>query len=284
MVLTRRAISMIVLLLLAFTGIGFAETLVGDGGNNTFTIGLGNNTVYAAGGSDTVAVPLFPDEYVFTQTAANQYTARYHGFTSILDSVEYIQFGTRFNTVLPIATLLPGLVQENLAKLTDIYLAFFGRAPDVEGLEYWQEQHLEKGMSLSEISMRFSWEPEAKALFPTETSNAQLITAVYRNCFGRDPDQGGFNYWMERLGQLDPQSGEYLNERGAFIGELLLGAYADTSGPEDRGLLINRHTVALYYVNRLSIQPGEGFDASINDLLALVKMDYGYALQCRARD
>jgi hypothetical protein len=110
-------------------------------------------------------------------------------------------------------------------------------------------------------------------LFPVEASNAQLITAVYRNSFGRDPDGPGYDYWMKRLGALDPRSGEYLNERGSFIGELILGAYATTSGEEDRTLLTNKHDVALYYVNRLSAAPAEDFDKSIDALLILVSGD-----------
>jgi hypothetical protein len=66
-----------------------------------------------------------------------------------------------------------------------------------------------------------------------------------------------------------------LNERGAFVGEVILGAYAPTSGEEDRMLLTNRHETAMYYVNRLAADVGEGFDAAINDLLARVSGDAG---------
>ena len=61
-----------------------------------------------------------------------------------------------------------------------------------------------------------------------------------------------------------------LNDRGAFVGEVILGAYAPTSGVEDRNLLTNRHEVAMYYVNQLSVQQLEGFDAAINTLLTRV--------------
>jgi hypothetical protein len=96
------------------------------------------------------------------------------------------------------------------------------------------------------------------------------VRLVYVNSFGREPDVGGWDWWTARLDSLDPHDPQYLNNRGAFVGELLLGAYAITSGPEDRTLLTNKHDVAMAYVNALSVHPQEGFDGAINDLLARV--------------
>ena len=64
-----------------------------------------------------------------------------------------------------------------------------------------------------------------------------------------------------------------LSDRGAFVGEVILGAYAPSSGAEDRALLTHRHEAAMYYVNRLSVDPSEGFDAAINGLLSRVTGD-----------
>jgi hypothetical protein len=174
---------------------------------------------------------------------------------------------------VPLAELTSGRAQDSLAKLTDLYLAFFGRAPDVGGLEYWQEILLESGRDFATISADFAWSPEAQALFPQGGSNRDFVRAVYLNCFGREPDTLGWDWWTDRLNALDPNDPQYLNNRGSFVGELILGAYAPTSGAEDRNLLTNRHEVAMDYVNRLVLQPGEGFDAAINDLLERVTGD-----------
>jgi len=220
-----------------------------------------------------VRLPLFPNQFHFSSPGGSQFNASYLGFTTALINVEYVEFGTHFQTRLPITAMLSGQVQDQLAKLTDVYLAFFGRAPDVEGLEYWQEQLLEKGRSFKDISMDFSWSTEAQALFPSGSSNRDFVKTVYLNCFGRLPDPGGWDYWTNKLNALNPNDPNFLNDRGAFVGELLLGAYAPTSGPEDRGLLTNRHEAALYYANELVLQPGEGFDESIDDLLKKVTDD-----------
>jgi hypothetical protein len=57
------------------------------------------------------------------------------------------------------------------------------------------------------------------------------------------------------------------------VGEVILGAYAPSSGEEDRALLTHRHEAAMYYVNQLSNTPSEGFDPAINTLLARVTGD-----------
>jgi len=154
-----------------------------------------------------------------------------------------------------------------LGRLTDLYLAFFGRAPDVGGLEYWQEQLLEKGRDFATISKDFAWSAEAQALYPIGGGNRSFVQTVYLNSFGRQPDAGGWDYWTGRLNGLGVTD---LSDRGAFVGEVILGAYAPSSGAEDRALLINRHEAAMYYVNKLAVIPAEGFDTAINTLLARV--------------
>lgn len=47
----------------------------------------------------------------------------------------------------------------------------------------------------------------------------------------------------------------------------LNGAYAATSGDEDRGLLDNMYEVATYYVEQIGENPTGGMDSAINTLL-----------------
>ncbi len=254
----------------------YASGTVIPGGENDdlIQIGPGDYEIYADGGVDTIVLPFFPDGYVFSSIDENTYTAHYHGYTSRFYDVEYLRFGVDFLTTLPLVNMLSGEIQDRVIKLTDLYLAFFGRAPDVIGLEYWQKRLLEEGRDFATISKDFSWSEEAKELFPQDgLNNEDFVTIVYLNCFGRAPDGPGGEYWIDRFNALDPGDPEYLNQRGSLVGELLLGAYAETSGPEDRALLMNKHAVALYYVNQLSIHPEEVFDFAINDLLAMVSGD-----------
>jgi hypothetical protein len=249
--------------------------LLGNAGPNVLGTGLGNDTVDGGGGQDTAALPLFPNVFSLgagsgAGSASGSYRAGGDTFSLDLTGIELVRFGSTFQTTVPLAELTSGRAQDSLAKLTDLYLAFFGRAPDLVGLEYWQERLLEEGRDFATISKDFAWSPEAQALFPLAGSNREFVRTVYLNCFGREPDPLGWDWWTEKLDALGVTD---LNNRGAFVGELILGAYAPTSGENDRNLLTNRHEVAMDYANRLVVQPGEGFDAAINDLLERVTGD-----------
>jgi Ca2+-binding RTX toxin-like protein len=246
------------------------DQLQGAAGNDTFNTGLGNDRVNAGDGMDTVILPMFPNVYSLSENLAGHVTGSYGTnviYSLELNNVEFAQFGTSFQTTIALSTLVSGQAQVQLGRLTDLYLAFFGRAPDTSGLEYWQEQLLEKGRDFATISKDFAWSAEAQALYPIGGGNRSFVQTVYLNSFGRLPDPGGWDYWTGRLDGLGVTD---LSDRGAFVGEVILGAYAPSSGAEDRALLTNRHEAAMYYVNRLWTTPAEGFDTAINTLLARV--------------
>ena len=223
-----------------------ATTLTFGSDNDTIPLGLGNYQVDGGGGSDTLVLPLFPNAYDVVESGPHEYSAQYLGYTSQFVNVEYAQFGSYFPATVPLSDLVSYKAQLRLAQLTDLYLAFFGRAPDVSGLEYWQMQLFTYGRDFVSISKDFAWSEEAQRLFPQNASNREFVQSIYQNCFNREPDPGGWDYWTAKL---DGMGTTDLNDRGAFVGELILGAYAPTSGGEDRTLLINRHVVAMYYLS-----------------------------------
>ncbi len=254
------------------------QTVPGTPGDDTLQLPLGSGTVNAGTGIDTVILPMFPNVFTLAESSPGQVSGSYAGYSLSLNDVEFVQFGRppsaedpeRFQSTLPLSELVSGAAQEQLGRLTDLYLAFFGRAPDVSGLEYWQEKLLEEGRDFATISKDFAWSTEAQALYPVGGSNREFVRTVYLNCFARQPDAGGWDYWTGRLDGLGVTD---LNDRGAFVGEVILGAYASSSGPEDRALLTHRHEAAMYYVNKLAVAPAEGFDAAINTLLTRVTGD-----------
>ena len=100
-----------------------------------------------------------------------------------------------------IAKLVSGAAQLQLGRLTDLYLAFFGRAPDVSGLEYWQERLLEEGRDFATISKDFAWSLEAQALFPPAASNREFVRTVYLNCSSAAPNSPALRAWSIRSGR-----------------------------------------------------------------------------------
>ncbi len=245
------------------------DSFTGGSGDDSFTPGFGHDTINGGQGTDTVVLPLFAAAYDAQVSGSTVRLSAFSG-TLTLQEVERVQFGKTHIATAPLGDLVSGKIETQVNQLTDLYLAFFGRAPDVTGMEYWVQSNLNGGKDLTRIAKDFSWSTEAQALFPTGSSNRDFVQLVYNNCFDRQPDTAGWDYWTQRLSALNPQDPEYLNNRGAFVGELLLGAYASTSGMEDRTLLGPRPDVALHYVNLLASTPGSTYESAINNLLARV--------------
>lgn len=248
-------------------GIDRDDHLQGTAGNDVFVTGLGNDTVDGGAGQDTVRLPMFPNVFNWAQTGAGQVSAQYDGHTLVLNDVELVQFGTSFQTTLPLSMLLSGTAQEEVTQLTDLYVAFFGRAPDAAGLEFWQKQLLENGLDFGQLAARFADSAEAKALYPANLSNQDFVRSIYLNSFGREPDAAGWDYWGSVLNGVDKND---VVQRGAFIAQVVLGAYAATSGDADLYMLTNKHDAALYYTNKLALQPQEQFDGGVGQLLQMV--------------
>ena len=251
----------------------------GTPGDDTLVIPVGSAKVDAGAGIDTVLLPYFPGAFHLAQGQAGQAQGSFgKGHSLELSGVEYVQFGSsEFKTKMDLSDLTSGIAREQLGLLTDLYLAFFGRAPDVTGLEYWQRQLLDtdvkkagQNKSLADMAREFAWSTEAQTLFPLDANNRDFVRIVYQNCFDRDPDQGGWDYWTNLL---DSRGSADLAGRGAFVLTVIMGAYAPTSGPADRDLLTNKHNVAMYYVDQLSVKPQEGYDVSINTLLDKLTQD-----------
>lgn len=90
-----------------------------------------------------------------------------------------------------------------------LYLAYFLRTPDSEGLAHWKEQRT-RGASLAAISDAFANSTEFRNRYGS-LSNGGFVDLVYRNVLGRGPDAGGFAHWIEVL------------SRGGSRGAVMLG-------------------------------------------------------------
>lgn len=123
--------------------------------------------------------------------------------------------------------------------LTDMYIAYFDRAPDALGLFYWASR-LSDGMTLQQIAKSFFVQPETVAAYPAGQTTAEFVTEVYGNVLGRNPDQPGLNYWINSL-----QTGGVSKDE--FMLAIIYGARAATGSPSDVQFLANRNLVGKDY-------------------------------------
>ena len=90
--------------------------------------------------------------------------------------------------------------------LTDIlqgkYQSVLGRAADPSGLAYWSNQIQSGQITPEQIDAIFASSPEGVLHAQTgQVYDPNIISAVnaaYKGELGRDPDQAGFNYWVNQ--------------------------------------------------------------------------------------
>jgi hypothetical protein len=242
------------------------DTLVGGSGDDLLMGGAGNDTLVGGYGTDTVAINGIVSQYQISESSGSIIMTGPEG-TDSLQGVEYIAFGsTDYRAYVPLSDALTSNPLHLAEQISDLYVAYFNRGPDAEGFDYWFHEIYTGTKSLRTIAEDFSWSNEYQAMYPSSLTNDQFVGQIYQNLFDRSPDQGGWDYWS---GRLDAGS----VQRSGFILDIIEGAYAPSSGPEDRALIDNKHDVSLFYTGSLATYLLEGFDSAIANLLNLVTGD-----------
>lgn len=173
--------------------------------------------------------------------------------TMIDSSITSLQFAD-VSVNLQIAKKVGTISATNVQKIEELYVAFFNRVPDANGLAYWIDQ-VAAGASINQVAETFYM---AALNFPVETgyntamSNSDFIKIVYKNVLGRTSvDQGGMDYWNNSLisGKETRASlvANILNSAHTFKGNAEYGYVAD--------LLDNKLSIADYF----AIKQGLGY-------------------------
>lgn len=82
-----------------------------------------------------------------------------------------------------------------LTTIQKLYIAYYGRAADAAGQNYWANEMDNAGGSLNGIIDAFATAPEAQALYGSGTTVNERITVLYQNILGRAPEADGLDYW-----------------------------------------------------------------------------------------
>lgn len=81
-------------------------------------------------------------------------------------------------------------------EIARLYLGVFGRSPDLGGETYWNHR-ANSGLTTDRIADYFVDSDEFRERFGSD--NDAILTALYRNVLGREPDAVGLAFWQAEV-------------------------------------------------------------------------------------
>ncbi len=129
-------------------------------------------------------------------------------------------------------------------KVTQLYVAMFGRAPDFEGLNFWGGA-LDAGQSVAKVAQDMFATTPARAYFPEGSTSQQIVQSFYVNVLGRQPDADGLAFWVARLDALKGTGNA--NAVGQVVTEII-NIVANYQGNDPAGL-----TSAQLFANKIEV-------------------------------
>lgn len=163
-----------------------------QGGTQESNAGSAPAPTYVAGtaGVDTAAFGSLRAQYALTNDGSKvSVVDSVSGGTTVLTNVERLHFSDQ-NVALDI--------QGNAGEAYRLYQAAFNRAPDKAGVGYWIDA-LDHGQNLKTVAEGFIHSAEFASLYGANPSDTQYVQALYQNVLHREPDAGGYDYWLHTL-------------------------------------------------------------------------------------
>lgn len=279
-----------------------SDDLFGGTGDDNLTGGPGEDGIFGGEGAGDVANFLtslgqFTLQFLNDGTVIVQDRAADGEGTDTLTGIETLNFGGGASVFADGSVNLgqfqgiSGLSPEQIITFIELYIAYFNRAPDAIGLNFWGSAFA-GGVTLPEIAALFLDQDETRATYPSDMTNLEFATEVYENVLGRLPDIIGLDFWV---GLLD--AGEV--GRDTFILEVLAGTRVDlaigASAEDialqlaDREYLTTKTDIGNYFavIRGLSdVQDASaamelfqrGSEGSIQDAIAFIDQEYASAL------
>ena len=232
--------------------------------NDVITLGPAGDTVYAGAGNATITGGAGADQVIFAGTRAAFLLQASQGAITVSDAaasshvqsvtgVEHLRFSD-MSVNAGIGQVAATIAPADLKTLEELYVAFFNREPDADGLSYWISQ-FHGGRTLSSIADGFysaAVQYSDLTHYSDKMSQAEFVRVIYANVLGRTgataPPDADVNYWAGRLASGSDTRGSLvgtmLTSAGTFKGDATWGWVPD--------LLDNKAAVA----NWLAVQEG----------------------------
>jgi len=120
-------------------------------------------------------------------------------------------------------------------QLQELYVAYFGRAADPTGLDYWTEQ----GISQAAFAANMYAQNEFQSVYGAKTVESQ-VNQIYKNLFDREADVTGLTYWTQQINLGNLQVAEIATH-------LIWAAQNNSGSSADKSALANRTAAATAY-------------------------------------
>jgi hypothetical protein len=126
-------------------------------------------------------------------------------------------------------------------QLQELYVAYFGRAADPTGLDYWTES----GITTTAFAADMYAQDEFKDAYGSLSTESQ-VNQIYKNLFDRDADVTGLTYWTQQI--------NLGNLKVAEIATHLIWAAQNNSGStDDKTTLENKTNAAIAYTAEVKL-------------------------------
>jgi len=120
-------------------------------------------------------------------------------------------------------------------QLQELYVAYFGRAADPTGLDYWTET----GISQAAFAANMYAQNEFTSVYGSKSVEAQ-VNQIYKNLFDREADVTGLTYWTQEINLGNLQVAEIATH-------LIWAAQNNSGSSDDKTALANRTSAAVAY-------------------------------------
>ncbi len=228
-------------------GSDFEDLLQGYAGNDAMIGGAGDDTLGGGDGYDTAVYSGDRSAYTVKLSVSGIEVQDRRAGGDGADQLSDIEALT-FNGVewpMEIFSNVASLSEDAFREFVEVYIAYFNRAPDAEGLFFYGTAFA-NGTSLEASAATFLNSEEYAATYPPGSSNLEFATAVYNNVLGRVPDQLGLDFWVGVL-----ESGA--KTRDVFILEVLKGAKAPPPADATQHFIDQKAADVAYLSNKADL-------------------------------
>ncbi|MDD5319225.1 MAG: DUF4214 domain-containing protein [Methylococcales bacterium] len=172
-------------------------------------------------------------------------------------------------------------IPTNRQIISALYVATFDRAPDDEGLTYWESQFTtNSSAAIQQLAAGFASHPAFTTLYDG-LDNLNFVEAIYTNVLGGPGDAGGIAFWTQALTSGALTRSQFL---AAFVESALSADFPNPAlSPEENAAaqirqdyLYNKADVGLFFADTLGADSNLTIPPTDPDDLASLEADPAY--------